>query len=345
MLCADRINRLKHRIVLIIFYVHRILFWLFVVTALSMHPALLSAAETKSPSLSMPVGKVFNDCGSIEKCPDMVVIPPGSFVMGSPATEKGRFDDEGPQRKVTISHSFAMGRTQVTRGQFARFIKATNYRTTSQNHLGGCFKAFTADGRQNISGEGGSWRDPGFEQTDEHPVVCIGWRDAQAYIQWLNSQLSTNAYRLPTEAEWEYAARAGSTGAYPWGNDHVAACKYTNIADQTTGPKGISWGLSSECSDGYFFTAPAGKFKPNKFGLFDFLGNAVEWTDDCWHTNYIDAPQDGSAWKESSGGDCTKRMGRGAGWLGDDARSAARGAGGVDGANNGLGFRLAKTLP
>lgn len=331
----------------IIFQLNRISTWLRVIIAfgLGMHPAWLTAAETKSAIQKMPAGKIFNDCDTAEKCADMVVMAPGSFMMGSPKTEKGRFDDEGPQRKVTIARQFAIGKTQVTRGQFARFVKATNYRTTSQNYLGGCFKAFTSDGRQNVSNEGGSWRDPGFEQTDEHPVVCIGWHDALAYINWLNAELSTNAYRLPTEAEWEYAARAGSSTAYHWGNDPALACKYANIADQTAGPQGISWGLSSECSDGYFFTSPVGKFKPNKFGLFDFAGNVVEWTDDCWHANYGDAPTDGSAWKESNGGDCAKRMGRGAGWLGDDARSAARGAGGVDGGNNGLGFRLAKTLP
>lgn len=144
----------------------------------------------------------FDDCNGAAWCPHMVVIPGGTFLMGSPGDEAGRFDDEGPQRKVSI-RSFAVGQFDVTRGQWAAFVAATNHTAAK-----GCFFAFSRTP---------SWRDSGYPQKDDHPVVCVTWGDGQEYARWLSTR-TVKHYRLLTEAEWEYAARAGSVTAYPWGS-------------------------------------------------------------------------------------------------------------------------------
>jgi formylglycine-generating enzyme required for sulfatase activity len=217
--------------------------------------------------------------------------------------------------------------------------------TDAERNVGakGCFAWSDSDGKSDWR-EGHSWRSPGFEQADRHPVVCVSWNDAQAYVQWLGRQTG-QAYRLPSEAEWEYAARAGSSSSRPWGDDPKDACRHANGADQSRSPSGRTiWSSKHECNDGYYFTAPVGSYAPNRFGVNDMMGNAWEWVQDVWHENYSGAPSDGSVW--SAGGDPVLRVIRGGSWydLPRGLRSAGRvGYTPVD-RNGFTGFRIARTL-
>ena len=191
---------------------------------------------------------------------------------------------------------------------------------------------------------GFSWRDPGFEQTDDHPVLCVTWNDAQAYLKWLTEQTGRH-YRLPTEAEYEYVARAGSPAKYPWGADPNQGCRYANVPDQTPWPDGShrQWIYKLECNDHYFFTAPVGSYQANAFGLYDMIGNAWSWTADCYHDSYAGAPTDGSAWMA---GDCLRRVIRGSAWGGNPAylRVSARYRLVPTERGDHIGFRLAQDL-
>lgn len=219
----------------------------------------------------------FDDCGGAVWCPRLVTIPAGSFTMGAPANEPGSDKIEGPQHRVTIQ-GFAAGKFDVTRGQWAAFVAASKRATPL-----GC--SWTARSRSKLDPKG-SWRDLGFEQDDSHPVVCVTWRDAQDYVRWL-SERTGHPYRLLTEAEWEYAARAGTTTAYPWGAH--ASHDYAN------------YGADSCCSgralgrDRWVYTSPVGSFPPNSFGLYDMHGNVLQWVQDCFSPSYARAPNDGSA--------------------------------------------------
>lgn len=240
------------------------------------------------------------DCGG---CPEMVEIPAGAFVMGSPTDEAGRWDDEGPQRRVSVG-AFAMGRYHVTRGQYAEFAKATR-----RANAGGC--SVIAGTRYEVDPRR-SWRDPGFAQSDRDPVVCVSHEDARAYIAWLNRKIGRDVYRLPTEAEFEYAARAGQAGA-PWGRRPEDACRYANVGDRTMQARvkeAADWDVFP-CSDGFAFTSPVGKFPGNAFGLYDMIGNARQLVADCYRESYAGAPADASAWLASP---CEKHAARGGSW-------------------------------
>jgi formylglycine-generating enzyme required for sulfatase activity len=223
----------------------------------------------------------------------MAVIAPGHFDMGSPAGEPDRSGDEGPRHEVTIPRPFALGQCEVTVGQFRQFAEETDYRTEAERG-GGCY-AWNEDKKASEQQAGRNWRDPGFEQTDRHPAVCVSHADAEAYARWLARRTGA-PYRLPTEAEWEYAARAGTDMAYPWGADALgtAPCRYANGADLSARAQFPAW-TTLECADGFLFAAPAGSFEANGFGLHDMSGNVWEWTADCWHDSYEGAPQDGAA--------------------------------------------------
>ncbi|OAI13513.1 hypothetical protein A1355_13485 [Methylomonas koyamae] len=303
-----------------------------------------SAQPPTDKSLSAELGSVCNP--RADTGPEMVLIAAGDFKMGSPEGEAGRYDDESPQHAVTISRPFALGRCEVTVGEFRRFVEATAYKTSAERGAG----CRSLDKTTNSWKENPAlnWRNPGFAPYDErHPVVCVSWDDAQAYIAWLNRELGlpANTYRLPSEAEWEYAARAGSDTAYFWGD--AEQCGFANGADQTTKQSNSdlidkAWTFA-DCSDGFAFTAPVASLQANGFGLFDTTGNAVEWVQDCWHDKYDGAPKDGSAWEP---GTCEQRALRGGSWLyrPSNLRSAYRGRGRPDEANDGTGFRLARTL-
>ena len=289
--------------------------------------------ERAGAQQAMRPGHAFRDC---EACPEMVVVPAGSFPMGSLKSEKGRYKWEDPQHRVTISEAFAVGKYEVTRSEFARFIRATG------RSMGGSCETYEDGGWRKRSGRG--WRNPGFRQTDRDPVACINWKDAKAYVAWLSRETG-KAYRLLTEAEWEYAARAGTRTSRYWGDSESGQCRHANGADRKLKGeyRGWKWKVAS-CSDGFVHTSPAGSFRGNGFGLHDMLGNVAEWVEDCQHGSYSGAPSDGSAW--ITGGDCGKRVLRGGSWLDGPwfIRSAGRSRLGAEHRHNAVGFRVAQTL-
>jgi formylglycine-generating enzyme required for sulfatase activity len=195
---------------------------------------------------------------------------------------------------------------------------------------------------------GRSWRNPNFSQTGAHPVVCVSWMDANAYALWLSRKTGKN-YRLLTEAEWEYAARAGTASRYFFGDDGKLFCKYGNGVDPTTKRAivNIAAGMKVlsplSCNDGNAFTAPVGSFLPNGFGLYDMHGNAYQWLQDCINNTYEGAPFDGSAWLS---GDCSRRITRGGAWSAtlDELRVAARSGDRLEIRQSHYGFRVGRAL-
>ena len=252
--------------------------------------ALLALVESVGPP-----GTTFRDC---PECPEMVVVPEGSFLMGSMS---GGDDDERPVHEVTIERPFAVGVYEVTFAEWDACVSG-----------GGC------DGhRPDDSGWGRGSR----------PVVNVSWVDAQAYVRWL-SRATGKKYRLPSESEWEYVARAGTTTEYWWGNDvgrNRANCDRC----------GSRWDNER--------TAPVGSFSPNAFGLQDVHGNVWEWVEDCWNESYNGAPSDGSAW---TSGECGRRVLRGGSWYNGpwNLRSAVRFRFTTGSRLSVLGFRVARTL-
>lgn len=287
----------------------------------------LAATSDKKPKAV----KSFVDCPA---CPKMVIIPAGRFEMGSPDAEAGRGKDEGPMHQVKVA-KFALGKYEITRGEFTAFIKATKYSA-------GDSCATLEEGM--VENRKGDWRILHYDQGAHHPIGCINWNDAQAYVTWL-SRKSGKKYRLPTEAEWEYAARANTTTSRFWGDDADMACGFANAADKTAQKLiegASSWGIH-ECEDGFDFTSPVGSFKANAFGLNDMLGNAWEWTEDSYHESYDAAPSNSKAWK----GDGEMRVSRGGSWNNGprNVRSAVRYAAVPDKRFSFFGFRVARTLP
>ncbi len=229
-------------------------------------------------------GKVFQEC---EACPEMLVIVPDArgFTIGSPENEVGRGADEQQFGPIRIGKPYAVGRFEITRGQIA---------TSSVRPGSGCF---AGDGKEWKQDANANWERPGFAQAADHPAVCVNWSEAQEYLTWLNRQArisGSNAYRLPSEAEWEFAARSDTTTARYWSDDADRACEHANVADRTAKEKFSGW-LIHECIDGFVYTAPVGRFKANKFGLHDMLGNAWEWVQDCYQVRYDEKIRTGQA--------------------------------------------------
>jgi formylglycine-generating enzyme required for sulfatase activity len=283
---------------------------------------------------SLASGARFRDCPD---CPEMIVIPPGSFMMGmDAAVAKAHLEKlsagfgapaepekaaaalaktaahAAPVHKVTIARPFAVGVFHVTRGEYAAFVDATSWRGVpdaqgnSDCYLYGSGNRYVRD-----QDHPGDWREPGYNQTDLHPVTCVNWDDAHAFIAWLTKK-SGKTYRLLSEAEYEYAARAGTTALYYWGDDPAAACLYGNWSDHTTVRVFGIRKSPADCNDHHLFTAPVGTFKPNPFGLYDMGGNVSGLIEDCDHPNYAGAPSDGSAWVTD--GTCEQRITRGSFW-------------------------------
>ena len=274
-------------------------------------------------SASGSSGSLAKDCTT---CPELVAVPAGEFLMGSGPSQGGTADGrESPQRKVTV-RSFYAGRYAVTRRQFADFVQATKYKTDAERN-GGCF-ALKANGwamEPQLN-----WRNPGFQQADDHPAVCTSWNDAQAYLVWLNTT-TRQAYRLLSEAEREYATRAGSATAYWWGDSITRAQANYNTSASAT-----------DAAASRKATVAVNQFGANAMGLYNVHGNVSEWVQDCEHDNYQAAPSDGSAWTQKCVS--TKRMMRGGGWVSDAAglRSASRAAFAADLPSQNGGFRVAR---
>ena len=263
-------------------------------------------------------GNTFRDCVS---CPAMVVVPTGIFMMGSPESQVGFLEWDGPRHRVTIGNRFAAGVYEVTFAEWDTCALA-----------GGCGDHWPAD-----EGWGRGAR----------PVVNVSWEDTQAYLAWLSAETGEE-YRLLTEAEWEYVARAETESARYWGESEAAQCRYANGYDQATHADAqytsdFDWTEPVPCSDAHVVTAPVGSFEPNPFGLYDVIGNVQEWTEDCWNDGYAGAPVDGSAWRT---GDCSQRSQRGGSWdlppFG--LRSANRFSWSSDSRDSSTGFRVARTL-
>jgi formylglycine-generating enzyme required for sulfatase activity/cytochrome c2 len=278
----------------------------------------------------------------------MVVIPAGSFEMGSTKEEqeftgvpKVFADEESPRHPVSIPKAFAMARTLLTRGAYAAFVKETGHKGPKQGCGAHDAKLDSWNDNVNVT-----WDKPGFDQTDEHPVVCVNFLDATAYAEWLSKKTGKH-YRIPNEAEWEYAARGGTATARYWGNSPEFICEKANIMTRATFEKlgaPDSWNDKLLCSGDHSFTTPVARYDPNPWGLYDMIGNVWEWVIDCAHNTYEGAPADGSAWTEPN---CHKRSLRGGAFHSGFyfTRVAAREVGLDDThAGVGLGFRLARDL-
>jgi formylglycine-generating enzyme required for sulfatase activity len=271
----------------------------------------------------------------------MVVIPAGSFVMGSSAAEKSwaathggnlpSVADESPQHTVTI-RSFALGKYDVTRDEYAEFVRETGHPAGD-----GCQTAAAAngffDGTRPIKRADANWQNPGLSQTGRDPAVCVSWNDAQAFVTWLNKKVRAIAahsteepYRLPTESEWEYAARARSTTRFWWGDDDAAAVNYAWYSANASG-----------------HTHPVGSKSANAFGLYDMVGDVWQWTEDCYADDYANAPGDGSA--HITDNSCL-RVDRGGSWFYPLwlLRPAARERNPADYRDVIMGFRVARSM-
>ena len=286
----------------------------------------------------------------------MLTIPAGHFTMGSSDAETAieqaqtmhtgnKQDDdfaprEKPQHEVQV-RSFKLSKYLVTRGDYAKFVKATGYKAP------GCWAYnFAASPIKFAQSATTDWRSPGFPQTDRDPVVCVSYQDAVAYITWYSAKTG-RTYRLPSEAEMEYATRAGTTTSRFWGNEVALQCKYANGSDLTITErfKGrVPKWYGAPCNDGYLMTSPVGTFAANPWNLFDMLGNVYELVEDCWHDNYAGAPTDGSAWVSGACRDRTLRGGSSSPHPGS-MRSASRVMMRADVRTIFGGFRIARTLP
>ena len=276
--------------------------------------------------------------------PPLVVIPTGSVMMGAPAGEKGARADEEPQRLVKIDTGFALGRDDVSVGEFRVFIDDSGYATDAEK--AGASSVYDEDSGRIIDRRGITWRDDylGHAAADDLPVIHVSWNDAIAYVQWLSARTGKH-YRLPSEAEFEYALRAGSTTRYPWGdgNPPRVVDNFTGDGDRSPRLK-RSWAKAfRRYDDGYWGPAPIGKFPPNAFGLIDMDGNVSEWVADCWHDNYTRAPADSSAWMNPG---CAEHVIRGGSWgsAPDQVRSAYRLSAPSNTRSARVGIRVARDL-
>ena len=278
-------------------------------------PCVIGTVMTR-PAEAQQVGQAFRDCAV---CPEMIVVPAGSFIMGSPSEEEGRLDDEGPQHRVTIPHQFAVGVYEITFEEWDACVRA-----------GGC-DGYEAD-------------DQGWGR-GKRPVIGVSWDRAWLYADWLVEQTGEE-YRLLSEAEWEYVARAGTRTARYWGETLQEQCRYANGYDATGyAEHSDDYGFLDPvgCRDRQASTALVGSYPPNGFGLYDMLGNVEEWVDDCWNDSYEGAPTDGKPWYS---GECSQRIVRGGSWLGEprELRSAERGQWLHVAPFPWIGFRVARTI-
>ncbi len=295
--------------------------------------AALSVGQGHAASVARPKpGVTFRDCAD---CSQMVVVGPGRFEMGADGGEPERY--EGPVHPVEIRRAFAIGVVPVTYAQFRTFVQATGHKAATD-----C--VVPRDGSYVVA-KGVDWREPGLgrKPLDTEPVVCIDWRDATAYVAWLG-QKTGKPYRLLSEAEWEYAARAGAKTLYPWGQNPADACTYANLLDASASARVVVEGKQNACSDGYPTLAPVGRFAPNGFGVRDMIGNVWTWTQDCYVMPYPAEARDERAYQA---GTCDRRSVRGASWATNvtRARPTFRGRDPVNRVSQLFGLRVARDLP
>jgi formylglycine-generating enzyme required for sulfatase activity len=280
----------------------------------------------------------FRDCAD---CPEMVRVPAGTFTMGT-ALPEGRDAStraESQASTVRIAKTFALGRVEVTRKQYLKFLADSTY-----DGAGPCVSWDDTLGRFNSARERGP-ENPGRPKPvrDDHPVACVSWLDAKAYVAWL-AHKTGKPYRLPSESEWEYAARAGSTTLYPWGDDPADGCDSANVYDLSAAAVFTFGWKAVRCTDGFADVAPVGQLRANAFGLVDMIGNVAEWVEDCYTDSYVGRPADGLAWVWSGG--CGQHVVRGGSWVSpaETARSAYRDEQDTNFRADFIGFRVALDL-
>jgi formylglycine-generating enzyme required for sulfatase activity len=289
-------------------------------------------------------GQAFTDAlGQGARGPEMIVVPHGAFRMGAAPEEPGASDAERPQHYIRFGRGFALSRTEVTVGEFRRFVTATGYRPTATRR--GYSMAYDARSGNFVRSTGVDWRSAydGGTARDDMPVVHVSARDADAYAEWLAKQ-SHQRYHVPSEAQYEYALRAGRRPRYPWGAGAPAPRTGNLTGSLDVGPNGRRWhNAFPGYGDGSWGPAPVGRFRANAYGLHDMAGNVSEWVADCWHDGYRRAPDDGDAWVNPG---CRVRTMRGGAWASspDQTRSAWRAPARVDTTNARLGFRVAREL-
>ncbi|HEU4515751.1 MAG TPA: SUMF1/EgtB/PvdO family nonheme iron enzyme [Steroidobacteraceae bacterium] len=303
---------------------------------------LLLAAGPAAPQAA-PAGAAAaaRDC---DVCPELATVPPGQFLMGSApdAPELDASTGETPAVALSFARPFQVSRREITVGEFRRFAEATGAKAVP-----GCR---VWSGGQWIQDPDRSWRDPGFATPprDDDPVVCVSWDDARAYAEWLSAE-SGKRYRLPSEAEWEYVARGGTSYPRFWGErdsreDVVLslACDYANVYDVSAVEALGLAAPNARCSDGAPTLAQAGRYKPNAFGVHDIIGNAREWVMDCYTASYAGRPQDARAWTWQGG--CELKGVRGGSFASRplEARAPARGAALASHRQSDLGFRVVR---
>jgi len=275
--------------------------------------------------------------------PDMVVIPTGSFLMGSDEDEANRFSNEGPRHRVTFNRGFALSRNEVTVRDFAAFVNATGYRTDAERE--GSSRVYDPRTGRMDSRNGITWRDDftGDDADPDLPVIHVSWNDARAYVNWLARE-SGRSYRLPSEAEFEYALRAGTQTPYWWGDDAPEDNTENVTGDGDISPTSARWNVAFDrYTDNFWGPAPVASLRPNQFGLYDMSGNVMEWVDDCWHDSFVRAPDDGSSWMNPG---CGRHVIKGAAWSSTPAmsRSAFRLSSAAERTDMRVGFRVARDL-
>ena len=275
--------------------------------------------------------------------PVMVVIPAGTFMKGSPDSERGRDSHEGPRYRVVFERGFALAQTETTVESFAHFVEQTGYQSDAERR--GWSRVYEPRSGRMTRRNRINWRHDylGREASPDLPVIHVSWRDASEYAQWLAAQTG-RSYRLPSEAEFEYALRAGSQSRYWWGDGSPTEPVENLTGDGDISPTNTRWSVAfPRYSDGFWGPAPAASLQANPFGLYDMGGNLMHWTEDCWHDSFVRAPTDGSAWVNPG---CELRVIRGGSWSStpDMSRSAWRVSGAEDSTDMRLGFRVARDL-
>jgi formylglycine-generating enzyme required for sulfatase activity len=292
-------------------------------------PSAARAADAAAP---------FRDCPD---CPEMVRIPAGTFVMGTPGADARATATRAESEAVIvrIARPFALGRVELTRREYRAFVHDAGY-----DVRGPCRSWDETLGRFSDD-RGRGPENPGRPRAarDDHPAACVSWNDAKAYVQWL-AQRTGKPYRLPSEAEWEYAARAGTTTLRPWGDAAEEGCDFANTYDLASRESYAFGWAAARCRDSYPDVAPVGALRANAFGLYDMIGNVAEWVEDCATDSYVGRPRDGRAWVWNGG--CTRRVRRGGSWLSppEEARSAWRDSGDPTERADYVGFRVALDL-
>ncbi len=257
------------------------------------YDAFASQEAIEKRSRDVAVGDRIKDC---QVCPSLVVMGGEEFLLGERDVNYGKYN-ESPITRITFKNTFGFGEKEITVAEYDRFVQETKYDSEK-----GCFILVNG---QWIFKRDRSWKSPGYPVDPSMPVSCVNYADILAYIKWINTKIQVDdprkLFRLPSEAEWEFATRANTVGLFYWGKNDFEACQFANHLDYLAKEeifrvRDNRSNLVNQCSDDYIYPAQVGSFKPNGFGIYDALGNIAEWTADCWHDSYLSIPKDGSPW-------------------------------------------------